>query len=138
MHLLQRIAISILSFSMPVSFTYFTAFSPFFFVISFLVCAAYGLFAYIGHSHPSIHPSSTIHSHRIALVHLIVRCTFFFGLFFMLFYRVFSMLRFLSPSSFSSLPASTSSVSSSTSILAGFLSYTWLTHERRTRTRRRS
>ncbi|KIM48560.1 hypothetical protein M413DRAFT_81244 [Hebeloma cylindrosporum] len=128
MHLRQRIAIHF-HFHFFFSVLFPSHFSPHFsfLLYSFLVCAAYGPFASIGHPHlsihhPSIYPFSTISSHRLRFISLYF--IFFPRLFFhAFFYRVFSMLRFIShlrlilflfASSHFSCPL--------LSILAGFLS----------------
>ena len=104
MHLLQRTAIHLIFFR-PFSIYIFRCIFGFF-LYSFLLCAAYGPFASIGHTHLSIHPAQ---AHRIGFISSHCMSYPSWGFFSMLFYRVFSMLRFLS-SSFPSIPASTFSV----------------------------
>ena len=97
--------LSILSFSVLFPSTYFAAFSPFFSVPFSLALYMDPWHLSDFHIYPSIHPS--IHPaqfHRIGFVSPHCMSYLFSGFFFMLFYRVFSMLHFLS--SFPSLLAS--------------------------------
>ena len=96
MHLLQRTAIHLIFFRPFPIYIFHCIFSFFFFFFarSFFACAAYGPFASFGHSHLSIHPSSTISSHRLRFITLYV----------ISFFRAFFLHAFLSCIFYASLP----------------------------------